>query len=158
MNPKRKRSTKDGAKGKGKKSKAIRARKSRKPKPTIFQLIMNPKEDDIPIQWKYSRSTMEEENPKSRESSPPSRSTMEDSPSPSTVEVIPKSRDLTMEEIDTLIKENMEESDILSAEYANLNSRMYGRNGNRMDEIEKLLDDNSKEWRRLINFKAQIKC
>lgn len=80
---------------------------------------------------------------------------MEDSPSPSTVEIIPKSRDLTMEEIDTLIKENMEEADILSAEYANLNSRMYGRNGNRMDEIEKLLDDNSKEWRRLINLKRK---
>ena len=50
------------------------------------------------------------------------------------------------------IKANLEETKELRLEYEYLNSKVYDRNGNRMDEIEKLLDEKNKEFFNLINY------
>jgi len=44
------------------------------------------------------------------------------------------------------IKANLEETKKLRLEYEYLNSKVYDRNGKRMDEIEKLLDQKNKEF------------
>ena len=51
------------------------------------------------------------------------------------------------------IKANLEETKELRLEYEYLNSKVYDRNGNRMDEIEKLLDEKNKEFFNLIRYK-----
>ena len=63
--------------------------------------------------------------------------------------------DHTIALLDNRIKDLMKESQKLTEEYSNLNSRMYDRQGNRMDEIEKIQDENSKETFRLISLKDQ---
>ena len=50
------------------------------------------------------------------------------------------------------IKANLEETKELRLEYEYLNSKVYDRNGKRMDEIEKLLDEKNKEFFNLINY------
>ena len=54
------------------------------------------------------------------------------------------------------IKANLEETKELRLEYEYLNSKVYDRNGNRMDEIEKLLDEKNKEFFNLIRYKNWI--
>ena len=49
------------------------------------------------------------------------------------------------------IKANLEETKELRLEYEYLNSKVYDRNGKRMDEIEKLLDEKNKEFFNYIN-------
>ena len=49
------------------------------------------------------------------------------------------------------IKCNLEETKELRLEYEYLNNKMYDRNGKRMDEIEKLLDEKNKEFFNYIN-------
>ena len=51
------------------------------------------------------------------------------------------------------IKANLEETEELRLEYKYLNSKVYDRNGKRMDEIEKLLDQKNKEFFNLIRYK-----
>ena len=63
--------------------------------------------------------------------------------------------DHTIAFLDNRIKDLMKESQKLTEEYSNLNSRMYDRQGNRMDEIEKMQNENSKETFRLIRLKDQ---
>ena len=48
------------------------------------------------------------------------------------------------------IKAILEETEELRLEYEYLNSKVYDRNGKRMDEIEKLLDEKNKEFFNLI--------
>ena len=50
------------------------------------------------------------------------------------------------------IKAILEETEELRLEYEYLNSKVYDRNGKRMDEIEKLLDEKNKEFFNLINY------
>jgi len=50
------------------------------------------------------------------------------------------------------IKANLEETEELRLEYEYLNSKVYDRNGKRMDEIEKLLDEKNKEFFNYINW------
>ena len=49
------------------------------------------------------------------------------------------------------IKANLEETEKLRLEYDCLNTKLYDRNGKRMDEIEKLLDEKNKEFFKLID-------
>ena len=49
------------------------------------------------------------------------------------------------------IKSNLEETEKLRLEYDCLNTKLYDRNGKRMDEIEKLLDEKNKEFFKLID-------
>jgi hypothetical protein len=49
------------------------------------------------------------------------------------------------------IKANLEETEKLRLEYEYLNTKLYDRNGKRMDEIEKLLDEKNKEFFNLID-------
>ena len=51
------------------------------------------------------------------------------------------------------IKAILEETEELRLEYEYLNSKVYDRNGKRMDEIEKLLDEKNKEFFNLIRYK-----
>lgn len=44
------------------------------------------------------------------------------------------------------IKANLEETKKLRLEYEYLNNKVYDRNGKRMDEIEKLLDEKNSEF------------
>ena len=49
------------------------------------------------------------------------------------------------------IKANLEETEKLRLEYDCPNTKLYDRNGKRMDEIEKLLDEKNKEFFKLID-------
>ena len=51
------------------------------------------------------------------------------------------------------IKANLEETEELRLEYEYLNSKVYDRNGKRMDEIEKLLDEKNSEFFNLVGYK-----
>jgi len=57
--------------------------------------------------------------------------------------------------LDIKINSLMKESETLLKEYSDLESKMYNRNGRRMDDIEKRQDELSKETLRLINLKKE---
>ena len=54
--------------------------------------------------------------------------------------------------MDDKIKANIDESTKLILEYKNLNDKIYNRNGNRLTELEKLLDKNNKDFMELIKI------
>ena len=52
--------------------------------------------------------------------------------------------------VEDKMKSNLEETEKLILEYRYLNNKIYGRNGRRMDEIEKILYEKNSEFFNLL--------
>jgi len=58
--------------------------------------------------------------------------------------------------INEKISLNIKESDKLILEYTTLNEQIYNRNGERMTEIEKILDKKNEEFMKLVESNKYI--